>query len=623
MPVPSFWQVIENRYKGKLTHQFLLYHNINDIIWDDIYAYLYTKDYLMERMNWLGCDAVLYYSRSEGIIFPNLGMRDAYQNALKLTRIEEIEPIPEPEEGKEPPPIRRINEGLRNVGQEKMVRDPHEAMLMLENFFRQGMGDLKVGLLINNVERLLPNRKMMPIPDQKIIDVETFQRWAVDLQMRLRGHIILLLTENISDVAPELLNGETFSTFPVRIPMPTYQERLTFIRHLLHIPEKDDEAGKYKLDLPEGMLSEEFAGLTHGLNLIDIQNLWITGKSRGTPVSPNMIVQQNRESIRSRSYGRLELIYGEHGLNIVGGLDNVISYMINIIQSMKNWETKSVPMGVLMVGPSGTGKTILMSALARDMGMHFVKLRDIRGSDPLTRGDWDLHRALEIIQSLIPVVVFIDDIDKVGHPLGDSYERRLIDQLRGDLVRLMGNSALRGKVLWVGASNRPDMIHPDFRKRGRLDDMIPFVLPNQAEREDILRKLFAKNAIPYDNNINFASVAGRTSLCTGADLEMMIMRSYQNARREERDAIIEQDLIKSADEFIQACDVDMYEYMMLLAIREASLSPLLPKPLEPTLQERAFEGGKLSKAKINQRLRELETKLNIQKAFLAKEDYMR
>jgi transitional endoplasmic reticulum ATPase len=607
MPVPRFWQRIEDRYKAGLSHQFLLYFNVDDLVWDDVYGYLRTKDFLMERMNRLGCNAVLSYSRSAGITFPNLSVRDAYQNAMKLARIEETEPLPEGM-----PEFKRLNADFKRVGQEGLIRETQDAMVKLEGFFRQGVGEFRVGLVVSDVDKIAPNRSILPISDQimdeLVIDVETLQRWASDMQIKLRGHMILLLTENMANVAPELILSDGRATYPVRVPPPTYQERLAYIRHLLNLPEDD-----YKLELPEGTLSERFARLTHGLNLRDIQNLWITSKRRKTPVSPNMVIQQNRRVIRARSYGILELIFGEHGLNTVGGLENIIAYMKDTIQAMRNEDTKRVPMGVLMVGPPGTGKTMLINALARDVGVHFAKFRDIRGSSTEARSDWDLHRALDLINSLAPVVVFIDEIDKIGYAGADDRERRLTNQLVDDLVRFMSDPSLRGKVLWIAASNRPDMIRREFRKRGRFDDVVPFLLPGPKDREDILKKVLSRNAIPYDSKINFSIPAGRAYRCTGADLEVIATRSYQNARKSDRDTVTEQDLTKAADEFIPDCDPDMYEYMTLLAIREANLAPLVPRPLDGTLQDTVYEDNKVSKARVSQRLRDLETQLHLRR----------
>jgi len=610
MPVPRFWQRIENRYKAGSSHQFLLHFNVDDLIWDDVYGYLPTIDFLMEQMNRLGCNSILSYSRSEGITFPNQGLRDAYQKAMGLTRIDEIEPLPE-----DMPTVKRLNADFRKVGREKLIRETEEAMVTLENFMKGSPGEVKVGLIISNAERLVPNRSILPVAEQLmdnlVTDTETLQRWALDMRIKLRGHMILLLTENMPDVAPELLLSDRHGTYPVMVPLPTRRQRRAYIRHLLSIPGDEEDEHKYKLDLPDGTRSEDFAEMTRGLTLRDIQDLWLTSKRRKTAVSFNMVIQQNRRSILARSYNQLELIYGEHGLNTIGGLGNIINYMKNTIQAMKDEDTKKVPRGILMVGPTGTGKTMLIHALARDMGMHFVNFKDIRGICPEMRSDWDMDRVYHIIRSLQPVVVFIDEIDRIGYAAADSRERNLTNRAINGLLRFMRLPSLRGKVLWVAASNRPDMIHPSFRKRGQFDDVVPFLLPMSKDREDILKKLFSKNAIPYDNRINFATPAGRTRRCTGAELEVIAIRSYQNARQRDKDTVAEQDLVKAADEFVPEHDPVMYEYMMLLAIREVNIAPLAPKQLPGPLQDRVYTDNKIDKAKINQRLRELEPQVRL------------
>ena len=603
MPVPRFWQRIENRYTSGESHQFLLYHNVDDMIYEDLYGYLSTNDFLMEQMNRLGCNAVISYSRSEGIQFPNLGIRDAYQNFMKLKRIEEIEPLPE-----NPPPAKVINADFKNVGQEGLIRETQDALLKMEGFFRQGLGNARVGLIISDVERLIPNTKTINvselIKDRLMVEIETLQRWARDPQIKMRGHIILLLTENLANVAPELTLSDRHTTFPVEIPMPDYNQRLAYIRHLLFIPEVEN-----KLILPEGILSENFSVSTAGLKLKDIESLWITSKRRKVEVSPNMVTQRLKSSIRERSYGNLELVFGGNGLNMIGGNVSTIQYMQDIIQSIRREELKRVPMGILLLGPSGTGKTMLINALARDTGLRFVKLNDLRNINIYTRSDWDIVRTLDIIISLAPVAVFIDEIDKIGYTSADTQERKLMKNLMETLVMYMSEPAYRGRILWIGASNKPDMVHPEFRKRGRLDDVIPFLLPNAKEREDILKKTLSKNAIPYDNRINFAAVASRTERCSGAELEVIGIRSFNNARKNNREAITEPDFIAVADDFVPELDPVIYEYNMLLTIREANMTSLITKPLEVGLQERVFDGNRINKVKINQRLRELKGQL--------------
>ncbi|MFC1717259.1 AAA family ATPase [Candidatus Poribacteria bacterium] len=621
MPVPSFWRRMERRYKSGATHQFLLHGNIDDYIWDDVYGYLPTKDFLMEQMNRLGCNSVLSYSRSEGIIFPNLGVRDAYQKVMGLARIDdEIEPIPE-----DFPQYNRLNADFKHVGEEGLVRDTQDSLVTLEGLFRRLRADSRVGLIINDVDKLVPNRTILPLSEQitneYLLDAETLQRWSTDMQIKVRGHMILLLTENPITVAPELLINDGSTIVPFMIPLPGYEERLAYTRHLLNLPVEEGELDlpeeerrlALPLDLPEGVLSEDFARMTHGLTLKDIQSLWIASKRRKMPVSFNMVVLQNRLSIPARSYGKLELMFGEHGLDMVGGLESTIEYMKKNIQAMKDEETKIVPSGILMAGASGTGKTTLLQALDRDMEIHVVRLRDIYSADPHTRSPWDLSRALDIISSLAPVIAVIDNIDRIKDSTTDDPQGRLRNLLIDRLVAFMRDPSLRGKVLWIATSIRPNVIRPVFRKRGVFDEVVPFILPDAKEREDILKKMFARNAIPYDNRINFAVPAGRVEHCTGADLEMLAMRSYQNARRGERDTVTEQDIVKATDEFVPNYEPAMYEYMTLLALRDVNLTALVPASLDAGIRKQIYDNKKPNRAKINQRLRELENQLNLQR----------
>ena len=608
MPVPRFWQRIERRYKSGAVHQFLLYLNIDDFIWDDVYGYLPTKDFLMEQMNRLGCNSILSYSRSEGIVFPNLGQRDKYQKELGLARIDKVETIPD-----DLLEYKRLNADFSDVGQEGMIRDPRDALEKLEKLFRELPLDGRVGLIISDVEKLAPNRTIFAISDQiideLIVDIETLQRWAMDSQIRLRRPMILFLTENPANVAPELLVNDGRTILPASIPLPTYEERLRYIRHLLNLPEEEESEKGRKLNLPDGTLSEDFAVMTHGLTLKDIQDMWFTSRRRETAVSFSMVAQKNRLSIPARSYGKLELMLSERGLDVVGGMENTIAYMKNTVHAMKNEHTKEVPTGVLMIGPTGTGKTMLMSAVCRDMAIHVVKLNDIHSVGPHTRSDWDLQRALDVIGSLAPVVAFIDDIDRLRYTDIYSHDGKITNLLMDRLITFMRDPSLRGKVLWVAASNRPDMIDPAFRKRGVLSDVIPFLIPDAKAREDILKKTFAKNAIPYDNRVNFSAPAGKSEYCTGADLEVIALRSYHNARLAEKDTVTESDIVKAAEEFIPEYDETTYEYMMLLALRNVNLASLVPASMDKEIRERVYEDGKLSREKINRRLRKLRSRL--------------
>ena len=120
----------------------------------------------------------------------------------------------------------------------------------------------------------------------------------------------------------------------------------------------------------------------------------------------------------------------------------------------------------------------------------------------------------------------------------------------------------------------------------------------------------SRDAIPYDNRINFGISAARTEYCTGADLEVIARRSYQDARRKERDTVIEEDIVSAASDFISAYDPATYEYVTLLALRDANFATLVPPSLDPAIMKQVYADKKLNRAKVNQRIAELEKQMN-------------
>jgi len=177
----------------------------------------------------------------------------------------------------------------------------------------------------------------------------------------------------------------------------------------------------------------------------------------------------------------------------------------------------------------------------------------------------------------------------------------------------MSNDKLRGKVLWVGASNRPDLIDAGFSKYGIFEEKLVFLMPEKNSRGDMLKKMFIQNEIPFDSGLNFSNIADDkyTRNYTAADLDNLIKRSYRLAQLNGRDSVSEKDMIEAAEIFIPKYNQRMDEYISLLAIREANSKNMLPPTLPPNLQKIVYENNQISKNKIDKALQGLATELKI------------
>ena len=580
MVLQNFWQEqIEPTYKNGLSHTFLLSLNVGDIVWDEAYGYIPMMEYLMEEMNALGIEAVAGV-RGGQMFLPKPGRITAPQrHAWKL-------------DGTATNDRKKINESLVfDVTKTLKADKPHEWMPgnLNDLFYETRISDLSIGLVvypIENHEYLLGNLKS----------------WTTDFELRGRGCIIILTTFDAS--APNAL-ADNSEVRNIKVPYPDDEDRIQLVNHLI----------SRGMQINSFIPPEQLSQLTSGLELITIYPLamWADGakeykgpKEKAFQVFLDLIEERKRASLKTKSNGMLEIMETtEYSFDMIGGLDNVKNYLKEITLHIVKQEGLQVPTGVLFLGPSGTGKTIVARALARESGMTCVQLKNIK---EVCSGQ-NISVVIELIQMLAPVLVFIDDIDK---PEGISWGsgQNSTTPIPLELLVFMGNPKLRGKVLWIGASNRPDLIDVEFTKYGVFEEKLVFLLPDKNERAEILQKMFSGNEISFDNGLNFSNVTDDkyTQGYAATELNELAKRSYRLARLNGRDSVSEKDVITAAENFISKYDPKMSEYTTLLAIREVSSRDILPKTLPPNLQEVVYDGNNISREKIDKRLSELTSK---------------
>ena len=178
-----------------------------------------------------------------------------------------------------------------------------------------------------------------------------------------------------------------------------------------------------------------------------------------------------------------------------------------------------IPKGVLLYGPPGTGKTLLARAVAGEAGVPFFS---ISGSDFVEMfvgvGASRVRDLFEQAKEAAPAIVFIDEIDAVGRHrgagMGGGHDER--EQTLNQLLVEMDGFDVRGGVILIAATNRPDVLDPALLRPGRFDRQIPVEAPDMAGRLQILR-VHAKNK-PMGADANLERVAARTPGFTGADL---------------------------------------------------------------------------------------------------------
>ncbi|MEM0360492.1 MAG: CDC48 family AAA ATPase [Candidatus Diapherotrites archaeon] len=191
------------------------------------------------------------------------------------------------------------------------------------------------------------------------------------------------------------------------------------------------------------------------------------------------------------------------------------------------------PKGILLYGPPGCGKTLIAKAVANESEANFIS---IKGPELLSMWVGESERAVRKIfrkaRQAAPVIVFFDEIDSIAGKRGRDFDsgvgNRVLDQI---LTELDGLEVLKN-VVFMAATNRPDLVDKALLRPGRIDKMIEIKAPTLKGREQIL-KVHTQN-VPLAKEVSLKKLAEQTEGFSGADLESLVREAAMAALKENR-----------------------------------------------------------------------------------------
>lgn len=516
---PGFVQDMVRAYQEHAAHAFILHHNVGDYV----RGCRDLRNYLCELYG--RRDVLAWYDPANGLTF---GVEPGPAADKQMERMMTICGLSGP--------TSKDQQMLQNAGmnaQARLPREPQAAMTLLGKMLRTPPPDpgkeadathCRTAVFINYAALMMPNAETARMSPQDRAVLVHLREWARDAEIADYGHVVVLICESITDLHPDLARASS-RYHVVEVPMPDDTERAMFISGILAA-----EAGKPD-PIQMGIEEAQFARMTAGLSRYHVETIMLRAKTRGAPVTEDLVRNEKRQIIRTE-YGQvLELMEPDFGFEGIGGLEYAKTYFRkNVITPFRTGNKARMPQGILMLGPAGTGKSIMAQAVAKESGVNCAKLNmgSLRGKY-VGESEAKLEAALRCIESLAPMIVFVDEIDQaLRRSDGDGDGGVRMNEFRR-LTEFMADETHRGRIVFLGASNRPDLLDPATKRKGRFDAKMLIDIPDDEERAHILRVCMRK----YFRNGEeigakaLATMVEKTNWWTGAEINGVTQKAFE------------------------------------------------------------------------------------------------
>ena len=548
--LPAWAEELANKYRSKTANLYILHGNIRDFLpherKEGEFSFKRVQDYISEIL-FGNKEIIAYYDRSRGITFCEPHMEQNYlQAAPRLAVSGDVDK----------------SDFLSN--------DPEKCFPYLEKYFLSQISEEKrvkgrKVLIIDFAEHIVPAGDLIRLSDTNIFCVVTFSRWATDPIFSYGDISIILLTENLSDISSRITGSPW--TVKINVPFPDAKIRESYLR-------SREKAGKLLLE--NGLTPERLASITSGLNLMNLNLLASESFENEKPISLDFMRQKKKEIIENGAAGLLEFMETTYDLSHVSGHDFVKKRFKNAAKAIKKGRADVLPMGYLIAGPVGTGKSFMVNAFAGEIGIPMVKFRNFRTK---WQGETEsnLERVLNILVAMAPVGVMIDEADAFLGDRAQEGDSGTSNRVFAQIASFMGNTEYRGKIIWFLITCRPDLIPIDLKRQGRAEEHLALFYPEtKKDREDLFNTLVRKLDLDI-RNFSISDLFRKFDYeYSGADLEAVLIRAKLLAAMSDRVFIKREDMEDAMSDFIPSSNTHEVELQNLVAVLECTSKEMIP-----------------------------------------------
>ncbi len=567
--LPSWAQELSYKYCSKTANLYILSGNIRDFLphkmQEGEFNFVKIQDYVSEVL-FGNRDIIAFYDRSSGVSFCKPDMKRDYLAKMKQL-VSKASPA------------------------SLLSRNPIKAFTHLERYFTANIPhNRRIVLIIDYSETVVPNTDISRYTDEDRFCLVTLNRWANDPIFTQGDVSIILLTENLADLNAAIVRSP--SAIKVNIPIPDAKVRESFLAFL----DRNE-----KLLMEEALTVAEFAKMTGGLNLVNLNQLAAESFQEDKEIGLAYLKERKKQIIEAEAVGLLEFIESEHDLNAVSGHDFVKKRFRSAAKAIREARFDVLPMGYLIAGPVGTGKSFMVSAFTGEIGIPMVMFRNFRSKwQGVTESN--LEKILNILKAMAPVGVMIDEADAFLGDRNQEGDSGTSNRIFAQIASFMGNTEYRGKIIWFLITCRPDLLPIDLKRQGRAEEHLALFYPETMEEKENLFDTLVKKLSLRIQKVNIVELFKRYKYeFSGADLESVLIRAKFLSAMNGHVFVTRGDLEETLQDFMPPAYPYEIELQNLVAVLECTSREMVPKRFQDMSRDRLVTEIKQLKILLHER----------------------
>jgi SpoVK/Ycf46/Vps4 family AAA+-type ATPase len=411
--------------------------------------------------------------------------------------------------------------------------------------------------------------------------------WAMSPHVKSLNMAFVLVDEKLAAVSDRLSGNPHVAT--IEVPLPNEADRLAFVQTTI---------GEAPIEAFSDFHAAELAKLTAGISLTDLNVLLQTAQENGKRLDAAVFRSLKKRLLERQCRGLLEFIEPKWTLDTVVGHEAAKARLREDAALLKRGALDSLPMGYLLCGPVGTGKSFMAQCLSGEIGIPCVILKNFR-SKYVGETEGNLEHVLAVLRAMGPVVVVVDEADAALGSREQEGDSGTSSRVFGMIATQMGDTQYRGRIIWMLLTARPDLLPIDLKRQGRAEVHIPLFYPTD---EHEIRQMFVILAKKIGSRIapeDIPPIPQRGQL-SGADIEGMVGRAWRTSLLAGADHVTKEALADVVEQFMPSTQGLERELQETAAMLECTDRQFLPPAIA---QKMAAEGGR---ANLQERLTALK-----------------